>query len=283
MEGFVYDPSCYCYVWGSECFTDCYEVTDYPGVTTENGVLSFDSNQSLYDLVTDLSNSVELHNANFYDSKDAMTDEQVDAISEQQNFDEYKPLRDFETYFGFSSLRAKIENDENIWLANPVLNDATDPDNLYKEQDDVVRRLLNLSGDIKVAGITYNLSSTETQESGESSYDCKSHSRYQIPKIYDNNNKRLKFVAAYDGYYALLGGTRINAKTKSFKKKNNGNWKRFAVFSNAQIGGQIVNSNCVDPQSFISSYKPQKRRQTSRSERFRFAGYSQVKSGEMSS
>lgn len=237
----------------------------------------------IYDLVTDLSNSVELHNANFYDSKEAMTDDQVDAISEQENFDEYKPLRDFEAYFSFSSLRAKIEQDENVWLANPVLNDATDPDNVYKEQDDVMRSFLNLSGDIKVAGVVYNLSSTETQETGEFTNDCRSHGRDHAPQFYDNNNKRLKYVAAYDGYYALLGGTRINAKTKSFKKKSNGNWKRYAVFSNAQIGGLIVNNNCVDPQSFVSPYKAQKRRQTSRSERFRFAGYSQFKSGEMSS
>lgn len=191
-----------------------------------------------------------------------------------------KPLRDFEFYFGFSSLRAKIENDENVWLANPTLNDSTDPDNIYKEQDHVMRTFINTLGYIKVAGIIYDLSSTETQEPGEI-INCKAHIRKHAPRLYDNDNKRLKYVAAYDGYYALLGGTRINAKTKSFKKKNNGNWKRYAVFSSAQIGGTIVNNDCIDPHLFSSPYKPEKRRQTSRSERFRFAGYSKAKSGEM--
>jgi hypothetical protein len=89
IEGYVYDSNCYCFTWGYECFSDCPPPTSqYPGVAEENGMLSFDSNQGLYDMITDLSNSVEAHNANFYDSKDAMTDDQVDEISEQENFDE---------------------------------------------------------------------------------------------------------------------------------------------------------------------------------------------------
>ena len=283
IEGYIYDTGCFCH----ECFGECTPiVSEYPGVSVENGIFTFDSNQSFYDAFMSLDNAVDQHNANFYDSKTNLTDEQVENIELQTNFDEFKPLRDFEINFGFASLRQKIENEENLWMENYTLNPATDPDMLYTEPDDVMRTFFNQNESVKIAGIyrsTPTDNEMQTHVTGPDGSNCKTHRRYSVfSDLYDNDTKRAKFVASFNGYYLGLPLKRIVARTKNYKKKSNGNWKKFATICRSKIFGQNVNGNCSGPEAFFTPFKAEKRVKSYKRSAVEIAGNSNfIKKGEM--
>lgn len=283
----VYEPTCNCYIRDYVCFSECYEVTNFPGVTIDNGVVSFESNQSFFEAYTSLDNAVEQHNSNFYDSKEDKTDEEVDMISTQVNFDDVKPLRDFENLYGIASLRQKIQNEENIWLENSVLNPNTGPDVLYSEPDDVMRTFFNQNQTLKIAGIYRGTPSDGvlTTNSGGSSSECRSHARYSESNenhMYDNNTRSAKLVASFNGLYLGLAGTRIIARTKNFKKKSSGNWKKFATSCYAGIGGQVVNVNCYGNVPFSTTDEGYERRRSYKASKIDANVPSYIKRNEMS-
>ncbi|MFC5284533.1 hypothetical protein [Pedobacter alpinus] len=98
--------------------------------------------------------------------------------------------------------------------------------------------------------------------------------------MYDNNIRSAKFVAAFNGTYLGLF-TRIVAKTKNFKKKSNGNWKKFATICSSKIYGTVVDVNCGDPQLFGTPFKVEKRRRSYKSVIIEFLNSSKIISGQM--
>nr|MBC7614183.1 hypothetical protein [Pseudopedobacter sp.] len=279
-----YDDFCRCWVDDWQCFTGC-EPPYYPGVSLDNGMLAFESNQAFYDLYNQLDNEVETYNANFYDQKGSLTDDQVETIEIQQNFDEYKPLRDFENYFSFASLRQKIETEENAWMENITLDPNTDPDAIYTGSDEVIQSFFNQNQSVKIAGIyTGTPSDNEyaTNASGSNGTTCRTHKRYhQFSDLYNNDSKRAKYVASFNGFYLGIFSSRIVARTKNYKKKSNGHWKKFATICKARILGYVVDNNCSGEKPFFTTYKPEKRRRSYKSSRIEFFATSYIKSGDM--
>ena len=280
-DDFVLDETCQCFVWGTVCYTDCYETSSYPGVSLDNGVLAFESNQAFYDLYNQLDNGVETYNDNFYDPKASLTDDQVEVIEIQENFDEYKPLRDFESYFGFASLRQKIETEENAWMDNTTLDPSTDPDFIYTEPDEVMQSFFNQNKSVKIAGNYFStpeqddliIYSNTTNSTTQSSCNNKLHKRYSEPNtqhIYDGGNKSAKFVASFNGLY-LLVATRLVARTKNFKRKSNGHWKKFATICYAHLGGIVNDAYCYDSDFQETRPKSEKRRRSFKASTLYFA------------
>lgn len=279
IEGYVYDPSCYCYVVGYECFTDCYEVTNYPGVTIDNGMLSFDSNQDLQNLLIQLENDYEAHNGNFFDTRDYMTDDEINDYSDAIGFDEFKPLRDFENYFGFASLRQTIEAQTISWMDQTVEASACyNPANTTTIDDETEQSVYNQNGQIKIAGITYTIEITANNPcpgnsrcipNGSSS--CFDSGRRAVEEEFDSNKIAYKIIKL-DGHGWPLASDqslfahkpRVKGKVITFKLKNNGGKRRFAMKISARVFGNAYDQgsdfNCNFRESFDTDHNPVRRR-----------------------
>jgi len=74
---------------------------------------------------------------------------------EGEGFVEEQPLMDFEGLFPcYGSLRQKIAADEEAWLAHEELDEATDPDNHFVD-DEYVRTILNAEGQVRIGDSVY--------------------------------------------------------------------------------------------------------------------------------
>ncbi len=88
----------------------------------------FDDEQVYKNYITDLETQVENWDDAFIAEWGHLNDEDLNAKEEMLNFDSEKPLTDFENQFGIISLRQKYLQEEENWLNNDFLNEATDPD-----------------------------------------------------------------------------------------------------------------------------------------------------------
>lgn len=121
--------------------------------TCENNILLFESWDKFYEIVDFLDEDIETHCDAFENSQPTtLTDEEYEAISEQLNFDEDKPLIDFETDLEFCSLRKKLYDLETTWLAQQgdgSWDENSDPDNHFID-DDTERTLFNEGVEIAI-------------------------------------------------------------------------------------------------------------------------------------
>ncbi len=250
----------------------------YPGVAYHDGILEFADLDHYKDMITQLEDEMELHNANFFDdpARVTLSDDDVNALAENQGFDEYAPLRDFENYFGFYSMRQDAETAEIAWMNNSVLSSTTDPDKNYPEDSEITRTVLNTDAEIKIALQSH--SSTFESSSG----CCRTNDRKFGYATLNNDQNQVKYVGSFHGAHLLLG-TRIVARTKNFKKKSNGKWKKWATSCRAQIGGSVVDENCGSATPFATGYKPAKRRRSFESRRMEWVQFSKITSSGMGS
>ena len=96
-------------------------------------VLSFPDMNTFKETVEDLENQVEYLDNNFINTYSHLSEDEINVIEEEIGFNENQPLIDFENQHGFSSLRAKIDEESEIYnqIEYPS-EDIIDPD------DDVI-------------------------------------------------------------------------------------------------------------------------------------------------
>jgi len=101
----------------------------------------------------------ETYNANYESQYPNLTADQLDAMDEQNNFDQFKPFKDFERLFsGFYSKRAEVENIEIAWLANNFT--GADPDETDLTFDDALNTIFNGSNSFKIGNSVYQLTAS---------------------------------------------------------------------------------------------------------------------------
>jgi hypothetical protein len=111
----------------------------YSGVTVSGGMVSFAAASDVVALYNRLYTAYQDHSAAFFGAYSSLTDDQLDAMITSTGFDENLPLRSFEGYFGFSSLRASVEAGEEMYMNG---NLESDPDDAAVTADDVLSRSL---------------------------------------------------------------------------------------------------------------------------------------------
>jgi hypothetical protein len=116
----------------------------YSGVTVSGGMVSFAAASDVVALYNRLYTAYQDHSAAFFGAYSSLTDDQLDAMITSTGFDENLPLRSFEGYFGFSSLRASVEAGEEMYMNG---NLESDPDDAAVTADDVLRTFLNTSNE----------------------------------------------------------------------------------------------------------------------------------------
>lgn len=129
----------------------------YTGVSLAGGVLEF-TDQTAYDnLQLRLKQAYEDHQSNFFDSWGHLTDDQMNDYAEAQGFDEFLPFKEFEAYWGFSSLRTLIQDDVATWMAVTHTDMTGYPEDNYFIADESQQTILNTSGQVKIGGATWQL------------------------------------------------------------------------------------------------------------------------------
>jgi adenine-specific DNA-methyltransferase len=249
----------------------------YPGAVYHNGVIELTSSAAFENLLSQLDNAYELHNADFFDSRDNMTDDQINAYAESVGFDEFKPLRDFETYFGFNSLRNKVAIEIGTWM-NSTDPEANYPEENYSVDDEIEQTLLNHNGQVKIAGTVYAIALPDPygpnrQCNQPTGYGCVLNDKTIANELLESGNKKAwkKIKIAGHGLPIASNGStfllrpRVKGKIVYFKKKTSG-WKRYATKLDAKVYGNAYNTvdnaqtNCDFREAFNTPYSGLKRR-----------------------
>lgn len=244
----------------------------YAGITYSSGVINFASHSDYATLMARLEQAVDDHEAAFFSAYSYMTDEQLDAQIDATGFDEDLPLREFEGFFGLTSLRASIAAGEQLYLDGYI---ETDPDSETIVTDEIQRTVMNTSAQLKIDGNTYDPNNYYNDNG-----TCRLMQRRVVNHFNSSDDRKTKVVIEFSGAYL---GTSIIAKTKYFKKKSNGNWKKYVGNLRAQVGGGVYDSNCSYDQVFASSYKSAQRKRRFVSKRFYPLTFRQIQSGTMNS
>lgn len=120
------------------------------------GMLKFNSITDVSTVLNQLDADYETYNTNYESQYPNLTPEQLDDIDEQNNFDQFKPFKDFEGLFsGFYSKRAEVENIEIAWLVNNFT--GADPDDTDLTFDDALNTIFNGSNSFKIGNSVYQL------------------------------------------------------------------------------------------------------------------------------
>lgn len=232
-------------------------------VEQENGVLAFPNSDYLLEVLAFLENEVDNWNTHFLEKHRHFSDDSLSILAEELNFNEEKPLFDFEDRFNFTSLRKIISDNENEWLQNMGESSENDPDNHFIE-DETVRTILNQFAEVKIGDAYFkftengyyevtdgnfetltllrnpnndvmSLKNVQFHKSPDYPGDCTSDKRQEGFKDNSSNNKRIKWVVSH---WTYPWGRYAIAKTKNYKKQNN-KWKKYSTYSVARVYGFI--------------------------------------------
>ncbi len=135
----------------------------YAGVsiTYEPGdcILKFNSYSDIIAVINQLNADDEAYNDDYDDQYPNLTEDQLDEMDEQNNFDDVKTFRDFESLFGgFCSKRSQIEAIENTWLANNFT--GTDPFDIDQTLEEAENTIFNSNYALKIGNDFYQLTVT---------------------------------------------------------------------------------------------------------------------------
>jgi hypothetical protein len=103
---------------GDQFSNNVYLGDPYSGVSLVSGILEFTDKNALYTILTRLEQAMEDHSSNFEAPLAYMTDDQLTDHAISVGFDEFLPMKEFEAYFGFYSLRQKSRNRGNCMVSN---------------------------------------------------------------------------------------------------------------------------------------------------------------------
>ncbi len=252
-----------------------------PGTT----ILEFTSLQAFQDLAEQLQNDVDAWDDAFVAQWDFLNEDDLDAKEIEIGFDDQKPLTDFENQNDFYSLRNQFYDEENAWLDNEVLDESADPnDKEIYNFDDVEMALMNAQGEVKVGQtiykyvdsgtlkildgdftklIQYNDGDTTVVDNTNvifeerSSAPCRAMKEVSDYRYFSGNTRRVKRkvnIRSTTSYYA-----RFRSKIISYKKKNNGRWRRKRMWMSVAVQTYTFCSSYSRPG--FSGWKTKKRKQ----------------------
>jgi hypothetical protein len=119
-------------------------------------MLKFNSTGDVSAVLNQLDVDYETYNTNYESQYPNLTAEQLDDMDEQNNFDQFKPFKDFELLFsGFYSKRAEIENIELSWINNSFT--GADPDATDLTFDDALNTIFNGTNSFKIGNSVFQL------------------------------------------------------------------------------------------------------------------------------
>lgn len=220
----------------------------YTGVSISSGILEF-TDAAVFDALNDrLEQAYEDHSAAFYDGLSSLTDEQVNDYAESQGFDDLLPLKEFEAFWGLSSLRQRIESEiseENLF-----------PETNYLVADEVEGTLINQYGQYKIGSCTITelyMGIPPTVGNCHSTFNKDTSNVFPVPSD--------PGLYVYERIWSRGGVTPApRAIIKARHTKSGGGSRRYATQLNVKIFGNAFQNNCINYDAYNSGWKGEKRR-----------------------
>ncbi|MEM9391857.1 MAG: hypothetical protein AAGA02_15370, partial [Bacteroidota bacterium] len=221
------------------------------------------------------------------------SDDDIGDVEELVGFNDEQPYIDFEQQLGLFSKRAELSAAEEVWLEltdADLASPAENPDYSFI-QDDEVRTILNVHGEVRVGSVFYKFNADGTYfqipvhfypellqlrgyKEGDAipehavlkgekeqmiifppSEGCRASKRDRGNER--NGNWRYDYITSIWNH---PWSSRIMAKTKSYKKKRR-RWKKRRATISAKVWGTIqLQSNCTFSQYLESSTKTKRRK-----------------------
>jgi hypothetical protein len=263
-----------------ESVDPCEITASYAGVNityeTAGGILRFNSASDFNAVVDQLEADYDSYNDNYDSQYPNLTPQQMDDVDAANNFDEFKPYKDFENLFnGFYSKRAEIEGVENTWISSGFT--TTDPDDVDLTFDDALNTVFNSSNSFKIGSDTYQLTSdglyingvlqasvrspfhSETADFAsfkngmltnpfqDNWVSCKSNKKDKIFPQFNNQTERYKFKVSLT---SVSIRSQVRVKVKHFTLKSNGHWANTRANMAVFLVGRTRNSLCNEVATF---------------------------------
>ncbi|MEM6829924.1 MAG: hypothetical protein AAF551_05370 [Bacteroidota bacterium] len=262
-----------------------------PAISTENGMLSFSSEQDVVQALDYLEYAYEQYDNAFLAQYAHLTNDEIGELEEQIGYDDERPYKDFELRYHLNSKRAELSAAEDFWLEqtdSEYPNQEENPDYQFI-QDDEIRTVINANGEVKVGSNYYkfnpdgsyyqvpgayyselvdlrtlkkgeqlpkHVTIKETYEERSFWLPCKAARRDRGPIFNSNNSWRFDYITSIWNH---PWRSRVMAKTKSYKKRRR-RWRKRRANIGAQVWGTIQLDRCDVPQYVESFYKSARRR-----------------------
>lgn len=130
------------------------EVLHYTNSKAQNiSILSFVDEETLDNTIKDLKQRKDDHETDFYNEYKSLDIEAYNNKIEETSFDEYAPLKDFNSQYSHRSLLNNYIQAENEWLQQEDLPDETDPENLFNGLDQYELSVVNTDYAVKIGNV----------------------------------------------------------------------------------------------------------------------------------
>lgn len=260
-----------------------------PSITVANGILSFNSFADVEQTLDYLEYRYEQYDDAFLTQYPGLTDDQYETLEESLNYDDDQPYINFENQYGISSKRAQIVAAEDAWLDTAYGDSISmDPDDIFIP-DDELRTIVNSFGELRIGTTYYVFNDDGSYYEGGVQYlnevialrtlkkgqalpphitrhesqlsavieQCRSGKRDTGYKYNSGHTWRFKHVTSI---WNFPWGGRIIGKTKSYKKKSNGKWRKRRATIGVLVRGDVTRLGCDGLEYLESAYKERKRR-----------------------
>lgn len=231
-------------------------------------ILAFETMDEFKHTMNELERQCEAYDDAFVAHFADLDEEELYNKEQELNYCEFKPNTDFENYFQFASSNADYLVAEAQYLEQGDLNEADDPDNHFICEPEE-RSLLNRCNEVVINDTIYKITENGYFEISDGDFgklalldefgedlpenvrfvggenymsmrtsDCKTNKSMRDYEPHPSNNKRkIKWVISH---WTYPWGRYATAKTKNYKKKNNGKWKKYRTYCEAQINGSVT-------------------------------------------
>lgn len=264
------------------------ELSDGKGAIT---LLEFIDIDHYENTISDLERQMEEHDDAFIDMWGYLDGDLLEAKEEEVGFVDHQPLIDFEDYYNIpSTMRQYYVAAETIWLDNDELDLTTDPALRYCFSM-AEMTLLNPLGEVKIGSTLYKFTekgyvqiantdvatliriddgditaydeptvTTNIEFNGGGKGSCTGWKGYNSEHPYANKRK----VKRHVHFHAYPWKAVSKAELTSYKKKNNGNWKKYRISMGVANQTYFRTYYCNPATSMWASYKYKTRKSYSR-------------------
>jgi hypothetical protein len=216
-----------------------------------------------------LNDEYETWNNEFEETYAHLNDDDLETIIIQTGFSEEHTLQTFEEAIGYNSYRTHLSSLEQNWI-DAGMDDNTDPDNVNPLDDPVLETMLNWRLECFIGNMYMkyiyedwlllmnpscdqidsarlgiytptNLPNNGMMLRGGDDDDCVQRKVKGGSYPPDPDDYKLKWKHGLRDY---PWGSRFFAKTRSFKKKSNGTWKKHKTTIGVNIRGELWNVTC---------------------------------------
>lgn len=266
---------------GMRVISECYSGID----VVCNDVLRFATVAEYESTIDCIEESYDTWNDNFETQNTYTNDVQWNNLIDSLNFDEEQPYKAFSSYLQFFSYYNYIDSLEKVWVDVYNCDSIHDPDLIDIVGDDAEASVLNRNLEVMVGdtiykfygdGVIIKIYGADCDALNAIRQDSANVSRYSNATRYldelsanivtcgrlDQDGWKVywngaDFIRVYNKINFFFG-TKNKAKTKSYKQKNNGKYKKWAVNQQILLLGYEMDNNCGEIDDYNKS--KQKRR-----------------------